>query len=375
MIKRFFVLWTVIFLTKISIWARPYGVGLDRNQNIQFDERWNEQLEVKEKHPLKAFEKPFWNSKVTHHMHELGRKRYNIRPLRQVENSLEWNALYLFNTDLDINLAVPNLNPGGIGGTPGSGNSAVRFDTRGFAHEFIGRFPALGYNLFGSMFLFHPENVLTGEQRATGYNLSFGNTVSEYSGLCDTNFNFLKLGNERFLDKKAQSRFSMLWGLSHLNFQRFERLRGLDRLGLNQSTSNILANDPIIIEQGEYRLEKRGLGAFLGFRYHSHLGSGLSWSSALNYHGLSISQETETLIQKVSRQSLIEQNRNQIKENQMDGLIDFELKFQKYLRDFYNFSLGFRYLQYLEKPRRALDGIERDKFSLKGIQLSFQRFF
>ena len=59
--------------------------------------------------------------------------------------------------------------------------------------------------------------------------------------------------------------------------RRFERFRGQDRLGLNQATSTILANDPIIIEQGEYILDKLGIGPFLGFKYHSHLGNG--------YHG------------------------------------------------------------------------------------------
>ena len=369
--KRFFVLWLVGWTCVMGLQARPYGAGFDRNANIQYDERWNQDLEVPEKHPIESFKRPYWSSNIPHHNAKLERNKPAIRPLRQIDNGIEWSVLYLYNTDLDINLAFPRINQGAAS----SDEPTVRFDTRGFAHDVKVRFPAFGYNVFGSMFLFHPENTIMGGPRPSGYNLSFGNIISEYSGLSDSNFNFLKLGNERFLEKKKESRFSMLWGLSHLNFRRFERFRGLDRLGLSQATSTILPNDPIIIEQGEYSFDKQGFGGFIGFGYHSHLGSGLSWNSTINYHSLSVSQSTDTLIQRISSQSLIESDANQINRDQLDGVIDFEFKFQKYLRHFYNLSVGFRYLQFLEKPRQGLDGISREKFALKGVQLSFQRFF
>lgn len=373
--KRFFVLWLVTFTSIITLEARPYGVGFDRNDNIQYDERWNQELESPEKHPIESFKRPYWSTKLPHHNAKLQRNKPPIRPLRQTDNGIEWNVLYLYNTDLDINLAFPRVNQGVIGGSGGSNESTVRFDTRGFAHDVKIRFPAFGYSVFGSMFVFHPESTIVGNPRASGYNLSFGNVISEYSGLSDSNFNFLMIGNERFLEKKKESRFSMLWGLSHLNLKRFERFRGLDRLGLSQATSSVLPNDPIIIEQGEYSLDKQGFGGFIGFGYHSHLGSGLSWGSKINYHSLSISQSTEVLIQRISSQSLIESDVNQINRDQLDGVLDFEFKFQKYLRHFYNLSIGFRYLQFLEEPRQGIDGISREKFALKGVQLSFQRFF
>ena len=166
-----------------------------------------------------------------------------------------------------------------------------------------------------------------------------------------------------------------MWGASNLNFRRFERFRGQDRLGLNQATSTILLNDPIIIEQGEYTLDKNGSGIFLGLKYHSHLGNGLSWISSLSYHGLKTSQTSQNLLQRVSQQGLLEQSSSAVEGNQTDGIIDFEFKFQKYLRHFYNLSIGYKYIQYLEEPRRSMDSVTRDKFSIKGIQLSLQRFF
>tara|TARA_B100000674_G_scaffold487192_1_gene497069 strand:- start:1466 stop:2590 length:1125 start_codon:yes stop_codon:yes gene_type:complete len=374
MILRFFVLWILLHLLQVVVDARPYAAGLDRSENIEFDQRWNKDLEVEESHPLSSYKKPYWQSKRTHHLNALDKyDRRLIRPLRQVENGLEISTLYLYSSNLDVNLAFPN--PIGAGGSPAAGEGTVRFDTRGLAHELKARFPAFGYNLFSSIFLFHPEDQIAGPQRNVGYNLSFGNTVSEYSGLSKSTFNLYKVGNERFLGKKKESRFSILMGVSHLNFRRFERLRGQDRLGINQATSNILPNDPIIIEQGEYTLDKNGTGAFVGLKYHSHLGGGLSWLSSLSYHGLKTDQFSQNFLQRVSQQGLLEQSTNRLEREQTDGIIDFEFKFQKYLRHFYNVSVGYRYIQYLEKPRQAIDSINRDKFAMKGIQLSLQRFF
>tara|TARA_Y100000589_G_scaffold85367_2_gene79319 strand:- start:228 stop:1352 length:1125 start_codon:yes stop_codon:yes gene_type:complete len=374
MIQRFFVLCLLLQLRQVVTEARPYAAGLDRSKNIEFNQRWNNDLEVKESHPLKSYKKPYWQSKRTFHLNALDHyDRRLIDPLRQVENSLEISTLYLESTNLDVNLAFPN--PIGAGGSPLAGESTVRFSTEGLAHEVKARFPAFGYNVFSSIFIFHPEDNIAGPQRNVGYNLSFGNTVSEYSGLSKSTFNLYKIGNERFLGKKKESRFSVLWGLSHINLQRFERFRGQDRLGLNQATSNILPNDPIIIEQGEYTLDKNGTGAFLGFQYHSHLGSGLSWLSSLTYHGLKTDQLSQNFTQRVSQQGLLEESTSLTQRDQTDGIIDFEFKFQKYLRHFYNVSVGYRYIQYLEKPRRPIDGVSRDKFSIKGLQLSLQRFF
>ena len=60
--------------------------------------------------------------------------------------------------------------------------------------------------------------------------------------------------------------------------------------------------------------------------------------------------------------------------DQTDAIVDFEFKFQKYLRHFYNISIGYKYMQYLEEPRQAIDGVSRDKFAIKGIKLSVQNF-
>lgn len=374
MIWRFFVLCFLIFSLGIELDSRPYAAGLDRSQNIEFDKRWNKELEINEVHPISSYKKPYWQSRRSHHIASL--KQYDrslIRPLRQVENSIEISTFYLDTTNLDVSLAFPN--PTGAGGSIGREEGTVRFDTRGQAYEFKGRFPAFGYNMFGSVLLFHPEDSLVGPERNSGYNLSFGNTVSEFSGLSKSTFNMLKIGNERFLGKKSESRFSILWGASHINFRRFERFRGQDRLGLNQATSSILLNDPIIIEQGEYTLDKNGTGAFLGLKYHSHLGSGLSWLSSLTYHGLKTDQISQNLLQRVSQQGLLEQSNSSLERDQIDGIIDFEFKFQKYLRHFYNISIGYKYIQYFEEPRRAIDSVTRNKFAMKGVKLSLQRFF
>ena len=374
MILRFFVLCLLMFSIKAKLYSRPYAAGLDRSQNVEFDKRWNAELESEEVHPIYSYKKPYWKSRRSHHIDALNQyDRSLIRPLRQVENSLELSTYFLDSTNLDVSLAFPN--PTGAGGSVGREEGTIRFDTRGLAYELKGRFPAFGYNLFSSLFLFHPEDSISGPQRNSGYNLSFGNTVSEFSGLSKSTFNLFKLGNERLLGKKSESRFSILWGASHLNFRRFERFRGQDRLGLNQATSTVLPNDPIIIEQGEYTLDKNGIGAFLGLQYHSHLGNGLSWLSSLTYHGLKIDQNSENLLQRVSQQGLLEQSNTSLKRDQIDGIIDFEFKLQKYLRHYYNISIGSKYMQYLEEPRRAIDSVTRDKFSIKGIKLSLQRFF
>ena len=374
MILRIFVLCILIFLLKVDLYSRPYAAGFDRSQNIEFDKRWNTELESEELHPINSYKKPYWQSKRSHHISSMNKyDRSLIRPLRQIDNGLELSTYYLDSTNLDVSLAFPV--PTGAGGSVGREEGTVRFDTKGLAHEIKGRFPAFGYNLFSSLFLFHPEDSISGLQRNSGYNLSFGNTVSEYSGLSKSTFNLFTLGNERFLGKKRESRFSILWGASHLNMRRFERFRGQDRLGLNQATSTILANDPIIIEQGEYILDKLGIGPFLGFKYHSHLGNGLSWLSSISYHSLRTDQNSQNFLQRVSQQGLLEETNTFVQRDQTDAIVDFEFKFQKYLRHFYNISIGYKYMQYLEEPRQAIDGVSRDKFAIKGIKLSVQRFF
>ena len=378
MILRFFVLFVLIFSIRVALYSRPYAAGLDRSETIEFDKRWNTELESEEIHPVYSYKKPYWQSRRSHHIASLQKyDRSLIRPLREVENGLELSTYYLDSTNLDISLAFPVST--GAGGSTGREEDTVRFDTKGLAYELKGRFPAFGYNLFSSLFLFHPEDSISGPQRNSGYNLSFGNTVSEYSGLSKSTFNLFTLGNERFIGKKRESRFSILWGASHLNFRRFERFRGQDRFTgpdrLNQATSTILANDPIIIEQGEYILDKLGIGAFLGLKYHSHLGNGLSWLSSISYHGLKTDQNSQNLLQRVSEQGLLEETNTFAQRDQIDGIVDFEFKFQKYLRHFYNISIGYKYMQYLEEPRQAIDGVSRDKFAMKGIKLSVQRFF
>ena len=68
MIWRFFVLCFLIFSLGIELDSRPYAAGLDRSQNIEFDKRWNKELEINEVHPISSYKKPYWQSRRSHHI-------------------------------------------------------------------------------------------------------------------------------------------------------------------------------------------------------------------------------------------------------------------------------------------------------------------
>ena len=350
--------------------ARPYASGMNNAENVDFERTWNTDLEKKELHPLEGYKRPYWRSMKPKHVKELkAYKRNLIRPLRSEENSVQLNALYLYTNNLDQPLAYRN------GATPTTIGSEVSFDTRGLAYEVIGRFPAINYNIFVNYLSYSPRDEVIGAGNAQGYTLTFGNRVSEITGLSSTKLNFYQIGNERFLGKKKESRFSILSGLSFFDFTRFERIRGSDRLGLSNATSTILPGDPIVIEQGEETLDKESLGLFAGLKYSSHLGNNFVMSSRASYHLFRTDQNISFLNQKVSRNSLFEQTQSRNQSTQSDGLIDFEFKIQKYFRHFYNVALGFRYLQIQEESRTSLGRVRKDHFSMKGVQASFQRFF
>ena len=116
MILRIFVFCVLIFLLKVDLYSRPYAAGFDRSNNIEFDKRWNTELESEELHPIHSYKKPYWQSRRSHHIASMNKyDRSLIRPLRQIENGLEVSTYYLDSTNLDVSLAFPV--PTGAGGS------------------------------------------------------------------------------------------------------------------------------------------------------------------------------------------------------------------------------------------------------------------
>ena len=117
------------------------------------------------------------------------------------------------------------------------------------------------------------------------------------------------------------------------------------------------------------------MGLYMGFRYQSVLTKGLSWSTQFNLHQMQVEQKQSYLLQKEAKSSLFESIYTSTKNKRTETVLDYEFKFQKYLRDFYNLSLGFRWIQFANGPSKSLSGLSRDKFLVKGLTASIQRFF
>lgn len=358
----------LIFAIFSSLDARPYGSGLHSSEQVDFQRNWNQDLEREEKHPLTGFQKPYWKTNLPKHEKALkDYKRSLIRPLRQVENSVELKSYFLYTNGLDKVVSYENSNTG-----QGAG---IEFDSRDFAWELSSRFPVAGYNVFASYLDFSPEDEFSKGNNANGYSLLFGNIVSEMTGVSNSSLKLFQVGNERFVGKKEESRFSILSGLSHMNFDQDIRVRGVDRLGLSQAVSNVLPGDPIVLEQGQETFTKDGTGAFVGLKYQSHLSNNMSLSTHFNIHLLKSDLSNVIQTQRVSQTGLIETLRNQSSSSETDTLVDFEWNFRKFFRHFYSVNLGFRYLQFLHKDRVRFTGETDDKFSVKGLSFSVQRFF
>ena len=347
--------------------ARPIGQGLGQPQNVDFLKNWDSSLEAQEQHPFEGFRDPYWKPPPKEFQYLDPVQRHRKNALKWFENSVEWDLIYLDSQNLDQILGFSNGPSGPV--------SPLRFQTRDFAVEMTARLPFGHYNGFLSVLGFSPKEVINGNRLAAGYSLGFGNTVSEVEGLSKTQFYLTRIGNERILHTKDQSRWTLQGGLSHLHMKRFSRLRGEDQLGLNQATSTILAQDPIQVEQGEENYAKEGLGGFLGFEYRSILNHSLSWSSGVHLHLLSSERETNFLNQKISSQGFLETASLQDKNRESNALLDLQFQFYKALKDSYRFALGLRYIEVLEGSSPRLNGTTRDRFALRGIQASFQRFF
>ncbi len=360
--NRLYFLCSFLILTLFcrGLEARPYGQGLAQSGNVDFQAHWNTELEARELHPFEARLKaapPLLRAQAE-----------TISPLDWERRGFEWNLLYFKDHGADQLLGATYAN--------GALSDSLRMNTQGAALELKGRFHAIDYDWFVSALDFRPEDRLEAPQAPAGYALSFGDRVSQINGSKKLRLNLLRFGNERKLDETKTSRFTLLSGLSHLNLNWMERLRGVDDLGLNTSVSTVLAGDPIHIEQGEEVLDREGLGAFLGLQYRSVLDWGLSWGSKASYHLLRSQRNHRVLVQRVSSQGLLEtpQNRS-TDETQVEGLLDLEFDLHRSVTENYNFTLGFRVLHFLEKSRVSLSGETRGPLVLKGVQASLQRFF
>lgn len=348
--------------------ARPVGQGLAQSQQIDFSGNWNAQLEAEERHPVVSFSDPYWDTTPRGFTRQEPKQRRRENALSWFENSLEMDLIYFASENLDQNLGFRNSADGP--------SSPLRFQTGDLAIEMTARMPIFShYNGFISMLGFRPQETLQGNRQANGYSLGFGNTVSEVEGLSQTGFFLSRIGNERVLATRSSSRWTIQGGLSHLRMSRFARLRGTDSLGLNQTFFQGDQADPIVVEQGEESHEKNGLGGFFGFEYRSILNHSLSYSTKAHLHLLSAERETTLSSHKISSRGLLDVSSTTSSLRVGNALLDLSLDFYKALKDSYRFSLGLRYIEMMEGESPRLNGGTRDRFALRGVQASFQRFF
>ncbi|PCJ21518.1 MAG: hypothetical protein COB02_02680 [Candidatus Cloacimonadota bacterium] len=351
--------------------CRSYGVNLNNSSYVDYENRWNNDLESQVQHPIIQHTKPYWKP----HKEQLKTKLVNykqnkIRPLRFIEPSVELQLFLADTSSWDQNFGSRKTNQGF--------DELLHFNTAGLSYDLSLRFKAINYNYQISYLSFHNEEKVDYANSALGYQISFGDVTSEVTGLAKTELDFLRFGNERILDRNKYSQFTLMTGLGFLKLDRFERMRGNDKNGLNSEVSSNPAapiGDKIIIDLGEDKINRKGLGLYMGFRYQSVLTKGLSWSTQVNLHQMQVKQNQSYLLQKEARSSLFESVTTNFQSKRTETLLDYEIKFQKYLRDFYNLSLGFRWLQFTKGPSKSLSGLTRDKFLLKGLTASVQRFF
>ncbi|MCO4783161.1 MAG: hypothetical protein KC646_12625 [Candidatus Cloacimonetes bacterium] len=361
----------VSFVLKSVNPCRSYGVDLQNSDYVDFEQRWNPDLERKIEHPIVQHTKPYWKP----HKEKLQTKLVNykkikIRPLRFIEPSVELQLFLADTSTWDQNFGSKK--------TASGFDELLHFNTKGLSYDLSIRFDALNYHYQMSYLSFHKEEKVNYPNSAFGYQINFGDVTSEVEGLAKTELDFFRIGNERIIDTNKYSKFSMMTGLGFLKLDRFERMRGNDKNGLNSEVSSNPAappGDKIIVDLGEDRIERQGAGLYMGFRYQSVLTKGLSWSTQFNLHQMQVEQDQSYLLQKEAQSSLFETSRSTLKNKRTETILDYEFKFQKYLRDFYNLSLGFRWLQFAKGPSKSLNGVTRDKFLIKGVTASIQRFF
>jgi hypothetical protein len=351
--------------------GRPYGRVLHGIDEVDFEERWNEDLESEKYHPIIQLQAPYWRSHKREHEQKLNiAARVWVEPFKWREPSFEMRFLYLQSNRWDQLLGAKDNST--------YRNDELRFHTKGPSFEAIGRFHAVDYDFKLSWLRFQQREELHIEPWAAGYRLSFGGIVTEGSGLSRTKFDLITLINERVLEQREFSRSTLSAGLTFIDLHRFERLKGVDRQGINPffSTKSGIAGDRITVEQGEELIKKDGPGLFLGGGYHSTLGRGVNWTSGLGVHILNNNTEQFIVGHRVAQSGVIESTSFSASHTEPEFLLDFNFRVQKYVREFYNVSLGFRYLHFLEaEDRVALSGESRKDFALKGVEIALQRFF
>lgn len=351
--------------------GRPYGRVLHGIDEVDFEGRWNEDLESEKYHPIIQLQAPYWRSHKREHEQKLNiAAQVWVEPFKWQEPGFEMRFLYLQSNRWDQFLGVKD--------NSNYRNDELRFHTKGPSFEATGRFHAVDYDFKLSWLRFQQREELNIEPWMAGYRLSFGGVVTEITGLSRTKLDLVTLANERILERREFSRSTLSAGLTCMDLHRFERLRGSDRQGINPlfSTNSGIAGDRITVEQGEELIKKDGLGLFVGGAYHATLGRGVNWTSGLGAHVFNNNTEQFIVGHKVAQSGVVESSSFSASHTKPEFLLDFNFRVQKYMREFYNVSLGFRYLHFLEAEERvALSGERRKDFAMKGVEIALQRFF
>lgn len=365
-----------LFVLVNHLISRPIGSGFKASDTIDFDARWNEDLEGPEEQPYLHLEKPYWTSHRQKHLDALDlplRKQPN--PLNMPRRSLQLRAWLVDAGEWDL-LHGYSLNAA-------SGPvDALGFDTKGMAYEIMGRAKIGGYRSFLSWLRFDDKETRNHLPSVSGYDLVFGDRHSEINALSNTDLNLIRAGNERQIYQGHGGKLSFLQGLSYLDLKRFERIRGQDKNGLNRTRIPRDpaipggASDPVVLEQGEDSIDKDGMGGFLGLRFQQEINQNLSLNVAASVHYMKLSQTSTLLVDQISSAGLRRTVTNTSNtQSQGEPVVDLEFEVQKWFRADYNFSVGLRFLDFGAGPQTSLGNQARGNFYLRGVQVGFQRLF
>jgi len=368
-------LFCLLFLCS-ELSSRPLGYGFKASDTIDFDARWNKDLEGPEEQPYLHLNKPYWSSHRQKHLDALDlplKKQPN--PLDMPRRSIQLRAWLVDAGQWDL---VHGFSLTAAGGP----RDALGFDTKGLAYEIMGRARIGGYRSFLSWLRFDDREEKNHTASASGYDLVFGDRHSEVSALSNTDLNLLRAGNERQIYQGHGGRLSFLQGLSYLDLKRFERIRGQDRSGLNSQRMPrdpavpAGASDPVVLEQGEDSIDKDGLGGFLGLRFQQEINRNLSLNVSASIHYMKLSNTHSLQVDQISAAGLRRTVTNTKTTNsQGEPVIDLEFEVQKWFRADYNFSVGLRFLDFGEGSLTSLGNQAKDSFYLRGVQVGFQKLF
>ena len=200
--------------------CRSYGVDLENSTYVDYENRWNRDLEARVQHPVIQHTKPYWKP----HQEKLKSKLVNyknlkIRPLRFMEPSVELQLFLAETSSWDQNFGSKK--------TANGFDELLHFNTAGLSYDLSLRFDAFNYHYQMSLLSFHREEKVNYPISSLGYQISFGDVTSEVTGLAKTELDFLRIGNERVLDRNKYSQFTLMTGHGFMKLDRFESIRGI----------------------------------------------------------------------------------------------------------------------------------------------------